>query len=234
MKIGFLLFEALDQIDLTGPFEVLSRLPNAQTRLYGLSADPVRDVMGLRLSPDATFDEAPQLDILVVPGGPGQEPLMDNEALHAWLRKQAAGATKVFSVCTGALVLGAAGLLRARRATTHWASHALLPYFGATAIDARVVNDGKFLFSAGVTAGLDGALVLAAELCGPETAQQIQLAIAYAPEPPFDSGSPRTAPAKVLAAAQSAGAELLARREVTARRFAERLANASWEAASNR
>ncbi|MBZ9772492.1 DJ-1/PfpI family protein [Mesorhizobium sp. CO1-1-8] len=222
MKIGSLLFEKLDQIDMTGPFEVLSRLPNAEHRLYGLTADPVRDIMGLRFSPDATIHDAPQLDVLHIPGGPGQEALMDNEALHEWLRAQASGATKVFSVCTGALILGGAGLLRGRHATTHWASHALLPLFGATAVDKRVVEDGKFIFAAGVTAGIDGALTLAADLCGPDVAQRIQLEIAYAPEPPFHSGTPESAPPAVLAAARAAAAELLARRQATAKRFAER------------
>ena len=223
IEIGSLLFEGLDQIDLTGPFEVLSRLPGARHRLYARTADPVRDIMGLRLTPDATLSEAPRLDVLHVPGGPGQEALMDNEAVLAWLRTHAAGADRVFSVCTGALLLGAAGLLIGRRATTHWASHHLLPLFGATAVDARVVVDGKWMFAAGVTAGIDGALALAADLCGVETAQRIQLEIAYAPEPPFDSGSPATAPDAVLAKARADGTELRQRREATATRIASRL-----------
>ena len=222
IEIGSLLFDRLDQIDLTGPFEVLSRLPGARHRLYARTEEPVRDVMGLRLVPDATLDEAPRLDILHVPGGPGQEALMEDEAVLGWLRRQAAGARKVFSVCTGALLLGGAGLLRGRRATTHWASHDLLPLFGATAVDARVVVDGDWIFAAGVTAGIDGALTLASELCGVEVAQRIQLDIAYAPEPPFDSGTPEKAPAAVLAAARTGGADLRRKREETAARFAQR------------
>jgi cyclohexyl-isocyanide hydratase len=222
MEIGSLLFEGIDQIDLTGPFEVLSRLPNARYRIYGRTAGPVRDIMGLRLTPDATIDQAPRLDVLHVPGGPGQEALMEDEAVLGWLRMQAGGATRIFSVCTGALLLGAAGLLRGRRATTHWASHHLLPLFGATAVDERVVVDGDYIFAAGVTAGIDGALALAADLRGAEAAQRIQLDIAYAPEPPFDSGTPATAPAAVLAAARAAGANLRMRREMTAKRFAAR------------
>jgi cyclohexyl-isocyanide hydratase len=227
VEIGSLLFADLDQIDLTGPFEVLSRIPGARHRLYARSMEPVRDVMGLRLMPDATLEEAPQLDILHVPGGPGQEALMEDEVVQGWLRAQAAGARKVFSVCTGALILGSAGLLQGRRATTHWASHDLLPQFGAIAVDSRVVVDGDWIFAAGVTAGIDGALTLVAELCGVEMAQRIQLDIAYAPEPPFDSGTPESAPASVLAATRAAGRDLRLRREKTAERFAERVLSRS-------
>jgi cyclohexyl-isocyanide hydratase len=120
LQIGSLLFEGLDQIDLTGPFEVLSRLPNATYRIYGTSVGPVRDVKGLRLTPDAVLSDAPQLDVLHIPGGPGQEALMEDEAVLSWVRRQAAGAKIVFSVCTGALICGAAGLLQGRRATTYW------------------------------------------------------------------------------------------------------------------
>ena len=129
LRIGSLLFDGLDQIDLTGPFEVLSRIPNATYRLYGKTIEPVRDPRGLRLTPDAAWADAPQLDVLHVPGGFGQEALMEDEDLLAWIRGQAAGAHSVFSVCTGALLCGAAGLLKGRRATTHWASFHLLPYF---------------------------------------------------------------------------------------------------------
>ena len=221
IEIGSLLFDGIDQIDLTGPFEVLSRMPGARHRLYAKSLDPVRDVMGLRLLPDATLAEAPRLDVLHVPGGPGQETLMEDEEVFSWLRAKAADASRVLSVCTGALLLGGAGLLRGRRATTHWASHDLLPKFGAIAVDARVVVDGHWIFAAGVTSGIDGALTLAAGLCGDEVAQRIQLDIAYAPEPPFDSGTPERAPAEVLAAARAAGSDLRRRREKTAARFAD-------------
>ena len=138
----------------------------------------------------------------------------------AWLRQQAERATCVFSVCTGALLLGAAGLLVGRRATTFWSVHHLLPLYGAIAVDERVVVDGRYLFAAGVTAGIDGALRLAAELRGVEAAQRIQLEIAYAPEPPFQSGRPDQAPPAVLAAAKSAMAESTARRAAAAERFA--------------
>ena len=223
LEIGSLLFEGVDQIDLTGPFEVLSRLPNATHRIYAKTTAAVRDVNGLRLLPDATLAEAPRLDVLHVPGGRGQEALMDDEEVLGWLRQKAAEAGTVFSVCTGALLLGAAGLLRGRRATTHWSSFHLLPFFGAIAVDARVVADGSFLFAAGVTAGIDGALRLAAMLRGEETAQAIQLAIAYAPEPPFACGTPDSAPPAVAERARQAAAEVTARREITARQIASRL-----------
>src|SRR5262249_22134572 len=162
LEIGSLLFEGVDQIDLTGPFEVFSRIPNSTYRIYAKTTAPVRDIRGLRLLPDALLSEAPHLDLLHVPGGFGQEALMDDEDVLAWIRDQAAGARCLFSVCTGALVCGAAGLLGGRRATTHWASMHLLPFFGATAVDERVVADGHFVFAAGVTAGIDGALRVAA------------------------------------------------------------------------
>ena len=223
LQIGSLLFEGLDQIDLTGPFEVLSRVPNATYRIYGKRPEPVRDVKGLRLTPDASLAEAPQLDVLHVPGGPGQEALMDDEEVLDWIRRQAAGAKIVFSVCTGALLCGAAGLLKGRNATSYWAALRLLPYFGATPIEERVVVDGNLVCAAGVTAGIDGALKVAAILRGDKAAEAIQLYMQYAPEPPFDAGSPATAPADVTAAVRASSAEIMARREATARRVAARL-----------
>jgi cyclohexyl-isocyanide hydratase len=223
LNIGSLLFEGLDQIDLTGPFEVLSRIPNATHRIYAKSVAPVRDVMGLGIKPDATLAEAPRLDILHVPGGRGQEALMEDEDVLGWVRRQAQGAKKVLSVCTGSLVCGAAGLIRGKRATTHWASFHLLPWFGAIPVDERVVIDGDWIFAAGVTAGIDGALRLVAEVRGVPAAQRIQLDIAYAPEPPFQSGTPATAPREIVEAARRDVAELIAQREASARRAAARL-----------
>jgi cyclohexyl-isocyanide hydratase len=223
LQIGSLLFEGLDQIDLTGPFEVLSRIPNSTYRIYGKTAEPMRDLKGLRLTPDAALWDAPQLDVLHVPGGFGQEALMEDAEVLAWIRRQAAGARSVFSVCTGALVCGAAGLLKGRRATTHWASFHLLPYFGAIPVNERVVVDGNWVFAAGVTAGIDGALRLAANLRGDDVARTIQLYMEYAPEPPFDSGTPATAPAAILEQTRQAVAGITAQREATARRVAARL-----------
>ncbi len=177
---------------------------------------------GLRLTPDATLAEAPQLDVLHVPGGYGQEALMDDDETLDWVRRQAAGARYVLSVCTGALICGAAGLLQGRRATTHWSAFHLLPLFGAAPVDERVVIDGNMVFAAGVTAGIDGALALAALLRGDDAARAIQLYLQYAPEPPFDSGTParrrRRARGRPALSRDDTG-----QREATARRVAQRL-----------
>jgi cyclohexyl-isocyanide hydratase len=223
LQIGSLLFEGVDQIDLTGPFEVFSRIPNSTHRIFGKTTEPVRDIHGLRLIADAVLARAPQLDVLHVPGGFGQEDLMDDDEVLGWIRRQSAGAACVFSVCTGVLLLGAAGLLKGRTATTHWSALEFLPYFGAVAVDERVVIDGRMVFAAGVTAGLDGALRVAADLRGDETAQTIQLHMAYAPEPPFNSGTPAVAPATVRTRAERETRELAARRRATARRTAAKL-----------
>jgi cyclohexyl-isocyanide hydratase len=223
LQIGSLLFEGLDQIDLTGPFEVLSRIPNSTYRIFAKTTEPVRDVRGLRITPDAALADAPALDVLHVPGGFGQEALMEDEHVLGWVRRQAAGARCVFSVCTGALICGAAGLLKGRRATTHWAAFHLLPFFGAIPVNERVVVDGEMVFAAGVTAGIDGALRVASELRGEEAAQSIQLYMQYAPEPPFNSGTPETAPAAVLEGARRAVKAITEQREITARRVAARL-----------
>ena len=223
LQIGSLLFEGIDQIDLTGPFEVLSRIPNATYRIYGKTAGSVRDIRGLRLMPDAGLADAPPLDVLHVPGGFGQEALMEDAEVLAWIRQQAAGGCRIFSVCTGALLCGAAGLLKGRRVTTHWASFHLLPFFGAIPVNKRVVVDGSYVFAAGVTAGIDGALHLAAELRGDDAARTIQLHMVYAPEPPFDSGTPETAPPAILQQARQSVRGIVAQREATARRVAARL-----------
>jgi cyclohexyl-isocyanide hydratase len=223
LRIGALVFEDIDQINLTGPFEVLSRLPNATYRIYGKAAAPVRDLKGLWLTPDASLADAPPLDVLHVPGGHGQEALMEDSEVLGWIRRQALSGCAIFSVCTGALLCGAAGLLKGRRATTHWASFHLLPFFGAIPVNKRVVIDGAWVFAAGVTAGIDGALRLAAELRGEEAAQAIQLGMVYAPEPPFHSGTPETAPPATLQHARQSLRALTARREETARRVAAKL-----------
>ena len=220
LRIGSIIFDGMDQIDFTGPYEVLAGLKNTTYTAYGLSSRPVRDYHGLQLQPDAVIEDAPQLDVLHVPGGPGQEALMDDQRLLRWLHRQASGASCVLSVCTGALLLGAAGLLRGRRATTHWASVDLLPIFGATVVHQRVVSDGTFVFASGVTAGIDAALLVAANLRGVDEAQAVQLSIQYAPEPPFCSGTPETAPPHVLAAVQDRGRQIFQHRLHTARRIA--------------
>jgi cyclohexyl-isocyanide hydratase len=223
LLIGALMYEGMDQIDFTGPFEALSRVPNSAYQSYAKTAAPVRDLNGLRLIPDAALAAAPQLDVLHVPGGLGQEALMEDQEVLAWIKKQAAGSRYVLSVCTGALLCGAAGLLRGRRATTHWSALHLLQFFGAVPVNERVVVDATYIFAAGVTAGIDGALRLAAELRGDEVAQAIQLDLVYAPEPPFDSGTPERAPPEILRRARQSYREITARREQTARRIAAQL-----------
>ncbi len=223
IHIGALVFPRMDQIDLTGPFEVLSRLPNSTFHLLWKELIPVRDFRGLLITPETTFAEAPQLDLLVVPGGFGQEALMDDDVVLKFIQAKAATASYVFSICTGALLCGAAGLLRGVRSTTHWSAFHLLPYFGAIPVNARVVVDGKHVSAAGVTAGLDGALRVAVLMCGERIAQQIQLGIEYAPDPPFRSGTPQTAPPEVLQAARASVQKITDARLKTAQRVAARL-----------
>src|SRR6266481_7564638 len=152
LHVGGILFPQLDQADFTGPFEILSRIPNSSFHVLAKNKQPVRDAKGLILTPEKMFSESPALDVLLVPGGGGVNAVMEDEAMLSFVREQAAGAKFVFSVCTGALICGAAGLLKGRRATSHWASHHLLKYFGAIPIDERVVMDGRMISAAGVTA----------------------------------------------------------------------------------
>jgi cyclohexyl-isocyanide hydratase len=222
LSIGMLMFERMDQIDFTGPFAVLSRLPQSSLEMIGVTAGPVRDHKGLVLTPQVTLAQARTHDVLVVPGGPGQEAFMHHTALLAQIASQVQADRVLFSVCTGALLCGAAGVLRGRRATTHWAAFDLLPLFGAKAVDERVVVDGNIITAAGVTAGIDGALRLAALLRGDEAAQRIQLDIQYAPDPPFSAGSPGTAPKQVLDAVREGYRTLTEARLKTAQEFARR------------
>jgi len=223
LEIGALLFPRMDQADFTGPFEVLSRVPNSRFHILAKGKTPIRDAKNLILTPEETLKDAPQLDLLVVPGGAGVNALMEDEVVLNFIRRQAAGAKVVMSVCTGALVLGAAGLLKGRRATTHWASHHFLQHFGAKPEDARVVVDGNLVTTSGVTAGYDGALRVAALLRGDQVAKQIQLYLEYAPEPPFHCGTPRTASLEVLQAAQKSIQELMRQRSEIIMRVAKRL-----------
>jgi cyclohexyl-isocyanide hydratase len=199
LHIGFLLFPAIQQLDLTGPYDVLASLPDVKVHLIWKDLDPVRSSPGLLLTPDTTFASCPPLDVFCVPGGAGVEPLMEDEDTLAFVRRQGGQARYLTSVCTGALVLGSAGLLRGKNATTHWAYHDMLAPFGAIAVNERVVRDGNLLTGGGVTAGIDFALTLVSELQDAHTAQVLQLQLEYAPAPPFNAGSPETAPDKVLA-----------------------------------
>jgi cyclohexyl-isocyanide hydratase len=212
LSVGMLLFDGVTQLDLTGPYEVLSRMPSTRVSLLASKVEPVRTDWGLTITPDLAFGDAPQLDVLCVPGGWGVNALLTDEKLLDFLRAQGERARYVTSVCSGALLLGAAGLLRGYRATTHWMSLDMLHLFGATPVAERVVRDGNRVTGAGVTAGIDFSLVLAAELFGDSVAQGIQLAIEYQPSPPFDSGSPRTAPKDVRDAVSRAGESSLAQR----------------------
>ena len=213
LQIGILVFPKVQQLDLTGPYEVFVSLPDAKVHLIWKDLAPIASATGLILQPTMTYADCPQLDVVCVPGGAGINPLLHDEETLAFLRQQAAAARYVTSVCTGALVLGAAGLLRGKRATTHWAAHDLLSRYGAIPTQGRVVRDGNILSGGGVTAGIDFALTLAAELCGEATAQGVQLLLEYAPEPPFNAGRPETAPLEVLAAVRARGAAMRAERE---------------------
>lgn len=203
MHIGFLIFPDLTQLDFTGPLQVLHRLPGATTHIVAKTMEPVPSDCGLSLLPTKTFTDCPPLDLLCIPGGFGVDDTMRDAETMAWVRMQGAQATYVTSVCTGAFVLGAAGLLAGKRATTHWAYHELLSFVGAIPTRGRVVRDGNVITGGGVTAGIDFALTVAAEIAGADVAQAIQLAIEYNPAPPFDAGSPDTAPAPVRARQES-------------------------------
>ncbi len=199
-RIGFLLFPNITQLDLTGPHEVLSMMPGAEIHLIWKSKDPVRAVSGLTMLPTTSFAECPQLDMVCVPGGPGMNALLTDRETLSFLQRQAKGARYVTSVCTGALVLGAAGLLRGKRAATHWMSMDMLKAFGAIPVEERVVMDGNIITAGGVTAGIDFGLYVVAQIAGQATARSIQLGMEYDPHPLFDSGHPRNADPKLIEA----------------------------------
>jgi cyclohexyl-isocyanide hydratase len=202
LHVGILVFPRVQQLDLTGPYEVFASISGAKVHLIWKDRLVIASATGLLLTPTMTLAECPALDVLCVPGGEGINALLRDAEVLDFLIAQASRARYLTSVCTGALVLGAAGLIKGRRATTHWASHDLLAKFGAIPTTGRVVRDGKLVTAGGVTAGIDFALTIAAELLGEARAQEIQLAHEYAPEPPFQAGTPETAPAAVLATAR--------------------------------
>ncbi|WP_188259944.1 DJ-1/PfpI family protein [Azospirillum tabaci] len=225
-SFGLLLFPNVTQLDLTGPYEVLARVPGAQVHLLWKTLDPVRSDTGLTILPTTTLAEAPPLDLLLVPGGGGINALLTDGEVLAFLEERASSTRYLSGICTGSLVLGAAGLLEGKRAGTHWASRDFLAAFGATPVAERVVVDGALFTGGGVTAGIDVALRIVADLFGEETARLVQLSIEYDPHPPFDAGSPDGAGEGVTtdllarmrpmlearAAAVTAGAEALRRR----------------------
>ena len=193
IQIGILLYPNVTQLDATGPAQVLSRVPGAKLHMIWKTRDPVPTDAGFSIVPTTTFADCPQLDVICVPGGGGQvEVMVDAETLD-FLRKQAAKARYVTSVCTGSLVLGAAGLLKGYKSACHWAWRDMLKDFGAIAVAERVVRDRNRISGGGVTAGIDFGLTVAAELAGDEVAKSIQLVLEYDPQPPFDSGSPEKA-----------------------------------------
>ncbi|MDR3708995.1 MAG: DJ-1/PfpI family protein [Capsulimonadaceae bacterium] len=218
LSFGLLMFPDMTQLDLTGPYEVFSRVPDARTHLLWKTVDPVQTDRGLIMLPTATLDECPPLDLICVPGGPGQVALMSDETVLAFLRKTAQTCRYITSVCTGSLVLGAAGLLTGYRATTHWASLDQLSLLGARPVAARVVFDRNRITGAGVTSGIDFALAVTAHLAGEDVAKQIQLQMEYDPVPPFDAGSPGSAgPAITTRVAARMEALQARRREATLR-----------------
>jgi cyclohexyl-isocyanide hydratase len=222
MRITMLAFPDMTQLDLTGPHEVFAQLPGAKVTVVARDAAPVAARGGLRIVPDATLDAVDGTDLLFVPGGPGTGALLEDAAVLDFLRARAARARWITSVCTGALVLGAAGLLVGYRATTHWLSLPLLAEFGATPTAARVVVDRDRITGGGVTAGIDFALTVAAQIAGPEVAQRIQLLLEYDPAPPFDAGHPDRAPAAVVDGVRAAMAPLQQARREQAQRAARR------------
>ena len=202
LQIGLLLFPKLTQLDLTGPLQVFSSLPGAKVHLIWKRIEPVPSDSVLMLLPTVTFADCPQLDVICVPGGIGTDDLVNDQETLDFLRVQAAGAKYITSVCTGSLVLGAAGLLEGYRAATHWAAMDYLPLFGATPTKTRVCVDHNRITGGGVTAGIDFALTLVSILADQQMAQAIQLRLEYDPAPPFNAGSPDTAPPEVLALLQ--------------------------------
>lgn len=195
IAIAFVLFPNVTQLDFTGPLQVLSRVPGARIHLVAKTMDPVSTDAVLTLNPTHTFSTCPPADVLVIPGGFGVDDAMNDKELMAFVRREGARAKYMSSVCTGAFVLGAAGLLKGKKATTHWAYHDDLTRVGAIPVKARVVRDGNVFTGGGVTAGIDFALTLAAELAGEDAAKAIQLGLEYDPAPPFDSGAPEKASA---------------------------------------
>lgn len=223
LQIGFLVFPQITQLDFTGPLQVFTRVPGARVHLIWKRLEPVQSDTVLAVMPTTTFADCPQLDVICVPGGYGTDDLMVDDDVLEFLRKQSAGAKYITSVCTGSTVLGAAGLLDGYRASTHWSAIEALSVLGATPSKDRVCIDRNRITGGGVTAGIDMALTLVSQMIDRPTAEGIQLGIEYNPAPPFNSGSPETAPPEVLAAMKTKMAPSQARRIEVAKRAAARL-----------
>src|SRR5881227_4297919 len=224
LQIGLLLFPKVTQLDFTGPLQVFSSVPGAQVHLVWKRIEPVASDSVLTLTPTTTFADCPQLDVICVPGGLGTDAMVNDEEMLAFLRKQAEGARYVTSVCTGSLALGAAGLLKGYRAATHWSAMEMLTQFGATPTKTRVCVDRNRITGGGVTAGIDFALTLVSIMVDRTTAEAIQLGLEYNPAPPFNAGSPDTAPPDILALMKERIAPAQARRGEAIHRAAARLA----------
>jgi cyclohexyl-isocyanide hydratase len=223
MVVNMILLRGATQLDLTGPYEVLARLPGTRVELVAESLDPVRTDKGLVILPTTTREAAEQADLLVVPGGPGVDEAILDPGWVAFTAEQGKAARWVFGICTGSLLLGAAGLLTCRRAGGHWQARALLAEFGAAVSHERMTVDGNIFTSGGVTAGIDMALKVVAEIAGEEAARRIQLQIEYDPEPPFRSGTPFTAARETVEATLAATAARREARTAAVREAAARL-----------
>jgi cyclohexyl-isocyanide hydratase len=224
LTVGMLLFPGMTQLDLSGPYEVFCRMPNTTVSLLSVTTAPVPTEWGLTITPDRALADTDAQDILCVPGGWGVNEQLENEEMLSFLRAHEGRARYLTAVCSGSLILGAAGLLKGYRATTHWMSHHMLSLLGAEPVEQRVVVDRDRITGGGVTAGIDFGLVVAAELFGPAVAQEIQLAIEYAPAPPYDSGLPSRSSASVRDAVLQRAQGTLQSRESAVRRAAARLA----------
>ena len=221
-RIGFLIFPNIMQLDMSGPHEVFTSVPDTEVRLIWKSLDPITASSGMKIVPDTTFDDCPDLDLICVPGGAGMTPLLIDDETLDFLREKAAKAKYITSVCTGSLVLAAAGLLNGKRSACHWMSREMLSDLGAIPDPARVVKDGNHISGGGVTSGIDFGLTVVAEVFGEDVAKGVQLAIEYNPQPPYDAGSPEAAGPTIETAA----------RKGAAARQAERLSNVKQAAAA--
>jgi cyclohexyl-isocyanide hydratase len=224
LQIGLLIFPKVTQLDFTGPLQVFASMPGAKVHLIWKRIEPVPSDSVLVLTPTTTFADCPQLDVICVPGGAGINDMVNDTEMLDFLRQQAKGARYVTSVCTGSLVLGAAGLLQGYRAATHWTAMEFLAAFGAVPTHTRVCVDRNRITGGGVTAGIDFALTLVSIMADRQTAEAIQLGIEYNPAPPFNSGSPDTAPPEILARAKERIAPNQLRRGDAVKRAAARLA----------
>jgi len=224
LQIGLVIFPRVTQLDFTGPLQVFSSVPGAKVHLIWKRIEPVPSDSVLALTPTISFADCPQLDVICVPGGGGTDDMVNDAEMLDFLRRQAERAKYITSVCTGSLVLGAAGLLRGYRAATHWTAMDLLARFGATPAKTRVCVDRNRVTGGGVTAGIDFALTLVSIMVNRQTAEAIQLRLEYNPAPPFNAGSPDTAPPEILALMKEKIAPAQARRGEAIARAAARLA----------